>query len=292
MLTGFYQLDLASVPVFDHTAESWRELIDATLRGSALDVRYPIELFADLTGPRPTQYDVRLIVEYVEAQHEEPPFREVRTSLSVRAVASALIAAGAMTQNDRTEWMRQQYEESLAMVAFPSYRHFHEAVDREVLALMEARPPFDPESLRTGTSAHPKTKLAQRANLDLIPLLQNAAARGWQLLVNEEEYKGRLVNAELPSAEWSRKPRKGSWAYWTPRIRGRSKGRTYINVNCVLRAPASQVPDELLEFLLWHELCHDLTPNQGHDAEFRRLEAIWPDAQRYDHALDDINPGA
>jgi superfamily II DNA or RNA helicase len=290
-LAGFYQLDLVSVPAFEHSAETWRELIDATLTGAVLDVRYPIELFADLHIPRPTQYDVRLIVEYVESQRAEPPFREVRTSLSVRAVAVGLIAAGAMTQSDRSEWLKHQYEATLAMIAFPSYRHLREAVDREVLALTEARRPFDPEDFAPGRADH-ATKLGKQAHRDLTPLLQNAAARGRQLLAEEEEYKDTLNQAELPAVEWSRKPRKGSWAYWTPRIRGRSKGRTYINVNCVLRAPASQVPDELLEFLLWHELCHDLTPNQGHDAEFRRLEAIWPDAQRYDHALDDINPGA
>ena len=120
---------------------------------------------------------------------------------------------------------------------------------------------------------------------------QATAAKGRNLLASVEDYADRLNGAELPSVEWSRKPRKGSWAYWTPRISGKSKGRTYISVNSALRAPHSQVSDELLEFLSWHVLCHHVTPNQGHDAEFRRLEALWPHAQRYDHALDDFDPG-
>ena len=66
-LTGFYQLDLVNVPVFEHTADTWLELITAKLNKQ--DVRSPIELFGDLPTPRPTPYEVRSVVAHLETQH-------------------------------------------------------------------------------------------------------------------------------------------------------------------------------------------------------------------------------
>lgn len=123
----------------------------------------------------------------------------------------------------------------------------------------------------------------------LSPLLRGVASLGRDLLAAEPDYKERLAPSELPRVEWTRTPVKSLWAYWVPTITGRGKGNAHIRVDLALRAPSAQVSDELLEFLLWHELCHHLTPNQGHDAEFRRLEALWPDAARLDQALDELS---
>jgi predicted metal-dependent hydrolase len=38
------------------------------------------------------------------------------------------------------------------------------------------------------------------------------------------------------------------------------------------------VPDEVLQFLIYHEILHNLLPGQGHDSEFREYEADWPGA--------------
>jgi predicted metal-dependent hydrolase len=55
-----------------------------------------------------------------------------------------------------------------------------------------------------------------------------------------------------------------------------------------LQVDPEQVPDELIEYLLWHEICHHLRPSHGHDHEFRRLEHLWPDAVTLDHELDSL----
>jgi predicted metal-dependent hydrolase len=48
------------------------------------------------------------------------------------------------------------------------------------------------------------------------------------------------------------------------------------------------VPDELLEYVLWHEICHHLRSANGHDPESRRLEHLWPNAVGLDHELDTL----
>jgi predicted metal-dependent hydrolase len=70
---------------------------------------------------------------------------------------------------------------------------------------------------------------------------------------------------------------------------GSTRGRPEIRINKQLQAPTTQIADELLEYLLWHELCHHVLPGRGHDAEFRRLESLWPDFARLDHELDTLH---
>jgi hypothetical protein len=101
---------------------------------------------------------------------------------------------------------------------------------------------------------------------------------------------GDLLRTEyLPAADWTRRPVKSTFAYWAPRISGRGRGNPVIRVNRLLQAPATQVSDEVLQLLLWHELGHHLLPGRGHDAVFRRLEALWPDFASLDNELDTLH---
>ena len=59
-------------------------------------------------------------------------------------------------------------------------------------------------------------------------------------------------------------------------------------MNRGLQAAKKHVPDQLLEFLIVHEMLHHLLPGQGHDAEFHRLEASWPRADELNLALDTL----
>lgn len=42
-------------------------------------------------------------------------------------------------------------------------------------------------------------------------------------------------------------------------------------------------------YIVYHELLHHLLPNQGHDAEFRDLEAAWPNAVDLNLAFDTLH---
>jgi hypothetical protein len=281
-LTGYYQLDLVNVPVFEHTADSWSELITAKLKGT--DLGSLIELFGDLPMPRPTPYEVRSVVGYLEAQSTEPPFRKLQASFDIRTIARDLEQAEAMTDEQRSAWVREQYRSTLAQFAFASFAKFSEALNQELALRLER-----PQRSTPMKATLPKRDLRQQPDRDLKPLLDRAVVRGRLLLANETDYVHRLNRAELPEIVWSRNPARSRWAYWAPRISGRKKGVTRIVVNSFLRVSPDQVADELLEFLLWHELCHHLTPGQGHDAEFRRLEALWPQGHQRDFELDDLS---
>lgn len=96
------------------------------------------------------------------------------------------------------------------------------------------------------------------------------------------------VPAYPPRVGWARTPLKATFAYWIPRISGRAKGQPEIRANGMLQAPATQVSDDLLAFLLWHEHCHHVLPGHGHDAEFNRLLHLWPESARLYNDLDQL----
>lgn len=47
-------------------------------------------------------------------------------------------------------------------------------------------------------------------------------------------------------------------------------------------------PEEVLRYLLWHELFH-IHLRAGHTPEFRELERAWPSALEGDRFLDTLN---
>ena len=99
----------------------------------------------------------------------------------------------------------------------------------------------------------------------------------------------RLDTTDVPQFLWTDHPIKNAWAYWSLPTTGKSKGKPIIRVNRALQAPATQVSDDVLMYLLYHEMLHHLLPGQGHDAEFRRLEALWPNADELDRRLDTLH---
>ena len=71
-LTGYYQLSDVNVPVFEHTLDTWRELIAGKLAGTKLALHSARDLFGDLAVPRPTSQDVNAVVEYISSTGLEP----------------------------------------------------------------------------------------------------------------------------------------------------------------------------------------------------------------------------
>ena len=124
----------------------------------------------------------------------------------------------------------------------------------------------------------------------LDPILDKAVSRGRELLLAEPDYEVVLADKPwLPRVDWTRKPITSSWAYWSWRRTTRARDKPVIRVNRALQALRRQVSDELLVYLVWHELCHHLLQGRGHDGEFRRLEALWPDHLVLDNELDTLH---
>ena len=290
-LVGYYQLFDVTVPVFDHTRDTWDELIDAKLRGRKMATTSARDLFADLPVPRPTPYDVNAVVGYLESTELAPPFVEVKATFSLRAAARSRFDQAAMTQPQIFEWERHEYESTLARTVYRSLHEFSEALHREVATLsgnidISGHGPETPDN---PAPDHDREKLRSSTSRELQPLMDAVLDRGWELLDDAGERDYAAILEDPPVVAWTRTPVKRAYAYWVPRISGRKKGQQEIRVNRVLRAPATQVPDEVLEFLLWHELCHHVLPGRGHDAEFYRLLFLWPEATRLDFAIDRLS---
>lgn len=131
-------------------------------------------------------------------------------------------------------------------------------------------------------------RLKRREDRLLEPLVAGTVRAGRELLddAGEVAYLELLRREHLPPVRWSGSRMRSAWGYWTVALVGPRKGRPEIRINKTLQAPRTQISDELLRSLIWHELCHHLTPGGGHDAEFRRLEALWPGGSVLDHELD------
>ncbi|CAI7978107.1 DNA/RNA helicase, superfamily II [Frankia sp. Hr75.2] len=288
-IIGYYELGEVNVPVCEHTRERFDDLIDIYVSGSKPASRSPADLFDDLPFPRPVRADVLAVVNYVKTYEAAPPFVEVRAAFSLRMVAQELLDLPAMTVRERQDWLRQRHGSGLASVVVPSFQAFCEAIEQELFILSQhADLHYNPEDvpLPAAIATGERMTLARLDDRDLTALLRGVTERGRSLLADEPELVQLL--SHVPDIEWTRKPIRSALAYWSPRIGGRSRGTPIIRVNRLLCAPPEQIPDAVLKFLLWHELLHHLLPGQGHNAEFRRLETLWPDSDLHDHSLDSL----
>ncbi len=237
-LIGFYRLDDLNVPVFDHVKERFDELIDAELTGRNLGMRSPLDLFDDLPVPRPVHGDVTAVVDFVRSQQIAPPFEPLRAVVNVRSIAQDL-SRQAMTSAEQTSWLRDRFESTLARAMFPSFQAFYEAIHQELFYL-DAPPGqggFDAENPRVPLRPPPPTRTLQHvADRDLPTLLDSVKARARSLLTADDPIYLDLLETPL-QVDWTRKPIKYAWAYWTPRISGKTRGTPRIRVNKTLKAP-------------------------------------------------------
>jgi len=173
---------------------------------------------------------------------------------------------------------------------YPSLQAFIEAVDQEKLALLKVIPSGARPEAAPQPQVPPALKLRRDLRRELGPLVSDTLSRGVSLLAAEPHYQELLGWDDLlPKVSWTSKDVKAVWAYWSWRTATKARGKPVIRINLALRAAKSQISDELLMYLIWHELCHHLTPGQGHDAEFRRLESLWPNHPYLDHELDTLH---
>lgn len=286
-LVGFYELGDVNVPVFEHAQGRWDALIARVLKGKKVARGAAIDEFDDLPVPRPVATDVRDVIEFVRSHQVEPPLVAARANASARAVAADVLDQEELTFAELLEFVKTRYESSLNRVAVEDFQEFYLNVQRQMLALQSNSTGFTPEALESAdpdAADRPKLRASTR---DIGSLFAETVEAGRKILESEApELYPLLAPENLPVIKWTRAPVKSTFAYWSPRISGQRRGEPIIQVNRALEAPKKDVPDRLLHFLIWHELCHHLLPWQGHDSEFRRLEAAWPQAQTRDFELD------
>jgi superfamily II DNA or RNA helicase len=290
-LVGFYDLTVRRIPVFELTRDAWLDVAAWALRAGRNQGTSPDAYFDRTPPPVPFDAEIDAFVAFCRSYTCAPPFTALNASIDVAATAQQLIDAGPKTEVSRVEWLRQAYEGSLARSFFPSLQSFIEAVEQEKLSRLGviasgARPEYVAH-----VESPPSEKLRRDSSreLALTRLRDDTARRGQSYLQNEPEYEALLANERLPAIDWTKRYPRSTWAYWSWRTSTRARDKPIICINRALQAPKSQISDELLMYLIWHELCHHLTPGQGHDSEFRRLEGLWLNHAELDHRLDTLH---
>ena len=288
-LIGFYDLDVRRVPVFAQATQAWNDA--AAWASDPKDKRGTTakSFFDDVPPPVPLDDEIAAFVDYCKSYLGAPPLVPLDASVDVVATARRLISAGPLSQMERVDLLRGEYESTLARSLYPSLQFFIEAVEQEVLAQLRViESGSRPESVPTPDVTPAKT-LRRDSRRDLKALFNEVVETGVSLLATEAVYDGWLDADILPDIDWTRRDIQAVWGYWSWRKGTKARDRPVIRINRALQAPKSQIPDDVLSYLIWHELCHHLTPGQGHDAEFRRLEGLWPDHSRLDHELDTLH---
>ena len=288
-LIGFYDLDTRRLPVFAHVAQAWEETASWATAPAATGGTTARAFFDDAPPPVPLDGEVAPFVDYCRSHGTPPPLTPLETSVDVAATARRLIGADAMSEVQRTAFLRDEYESSLFRCFYPDLQRFIEAVEQETLVQLDViGSGTQPEQIPAPQSP-PARSLHPEPDRDLRSLFDATVAEGARLLASDASYDGWLDREWLPAIGWTRHPVTSAWAYWSWRNSTRAKGKPVIRINLALQASPDQVSDDLLKYLIWHELCHHLTPGRGHDAEFRRLERLWLNHDRLDHELDTLH---
>lgn len=286
-LIGFYDLDTARIPVFEHAVQAWHDAAEWALGGSGGRGSTARTFFDDVPTPEPLDNDITAFVAYCRSTGAQPPFVEAVLAADLASLVRRLREENP-TGRPSFSSLRAEYERSLIRSLYPTFQFFLEAVHQEELVqekMIDVG--ISPESLPALTTG--ALDGLRHQVRDLQDLYLRTIEQGEEILATEPLYAGLLDRAVRPGIEWTRRPIEFAWAYYSWRRATRAKGKPIIRVNRALEASPSQVPDEVLMLLIWHELCHHLALGGGHDAEFRRLEALWPDQARLDHELDTLH---
>ena len=236
--------------------------------------------FDDGPPPYPSIRSLRECVGYVRAFGEGPPWHPLRAERGCEGVARQIVEQD-LGPKARAVLLHERWTGHLDR-ELSSFERFAEEVDLAVRALLRDRPAFDGE--RTPRPGSSDVKLPLDRARDLRPRFEAVQRFAQQKL---PEHLREWLNDGIDLA-WSRHPSKSHLAYWGISTTGRNRGQRRIRVNCVYRTKSSIVSDEMLEYLLWHELLHDVLPGRGHDAEFRELEARFENAVELDAEWDTL----
>jgi hypothetical protein len=282
-LIGYYQLPDRTVPVFAHQVDGYDQLLADLVDGYSLQGTGYLSYFDDTPPPYPSRRTLKELVDFVREQEERPDLVELDAHVGPRVAADRVQSAGPLTEEDRAALVRDVYANTIAGVAFPSLAHFEERVDAELRERRGAQRRSDPEQpLRQSPAG---VRKLPRTTRDLKPIVAATVDLARKIL--PPEHAERLN--DLPEVEWTKRVVSTTWGHWSIKLSGKSMGRQIIRINTLLQTTPAAVPDEPLQYLMYHELLHHLLPAQGHDAEFRMLEARWPDAVELDLWFDTLH---
>jgi hypothetical protein len=277
-LVGYYELIDRRLPVFEHQRPAFEDLIKAAL-ATTMQGRALLSWFDDTHPPYPSQRALVQVVEFSRELGCPPPFVELDALIGPSVGADRLLAAGPLTDIERTELLLDIYETTIARAAYATFDRFDEAVEQELRARRRGRRYIE-QSVAQSTVGCRKRPRAQR---ELEPRWRATVDQARTLL--PPQIRMRLAVRPAIEVDWTRRVVTSTWGHWSIRLRGKSRGRQTIRINRVLRTTPSIVPDSLLEYILYHELLHHLLPGEGHDAEFNELEAHWPGRDELDLVL-------
>jgi hypothetical protein len=272
-LIGYYRLGDEVIPVFEHQKSGYDALLDLALTPGGMRGTPALSLFDDSHPPYPTPRSLQSLIEHVREFEEPPPFFELDAELGPDLVASAVLKAGSITDVKREKIIRAGFDGSANRVAYPSFERFEEAVEQRIRQLRRIRsgkpPRHEPE---TPLKESNRRRLLPRYDRNLEPIRSKVLETANEIL---PKHLRALLKEFAPPVEWTRRAVRSTWGHWSLRLQGRRRGEQLIRVNRILRTTREAVSDELIAYLIYHELLHSLLPGQGHDAEFRELESLW-----------------
>jgi superfamily II DNA or RNA helicase len=274
-VVGFYEaLDERKIPVFDHQYDLLATYLAEFSDGNGtLAFEWP----EDSPPPAVAPEHLLELTRYVEDRGCSPAFVPFAKNVAPIEVAQSLNDGTLRSRKQELDLIAAAYNDPFAAAVFPTVGHFEEAVSRAQRELeRRKRRPEAPLPLN-GRARKPLPRDPERTLTTALELVMERAEDS--LLPATRRH--RLV--EPASVRWSNNVVSSYLAMW--RL-GSSPSEHHITVNVLLQTHESIVSDELLGFLIWHEVVHSVTPGQGHDAEFEELEMRWPNAVELNADLD------
>ena len=287
-IVGFYDLGDRLIPVYEHQLEAYHDLIEAAARSSQGNPW--MRVFDEVAGPFPSDVQISLFVEQTRLDPRGPAFLAWESTNPVDEAIDHLLHA---SNDDHDRIIDELYERTIARDVFPTTHAFAAAIrderDRRTSGGLRdtiGSPPASPE----GDSGRPGVK----PPTELLPRVDESAR-------NLEERLDHVLNwirtnlpdsaAEAeprPAIRWSRRVNVSTLGVWVPVRHGRGQNRGRITTNRLLLTEREHVGDDMLDYLIYHEVIHHMRPGDGHDAEFRRLEALWPNGAELDTLFDTL----
>lgn len=297
-LIGYYDLgdDERSIPVLAHHAEPLAEMIAAKLDPRRRRMPPLMSFFDDTHPPIPSDRTINALLDYVDEFQEAPSLVSVDAALGPSVAASEIYRLGDTATERQIGDIVQQHWESLAGVSSASHASFDAAVRAEVDELRAhggarrgVEAPLPPPAKRDLPTI-PRDDTRDLKHLKHLLLRVVRTAQEERLLKPSLLLRLRESDEDLPGIDWTNKPESVAFGWWHLELRKpETRGQQTIRINKVLQGPEEAVSDELLEFLIWHELLHHLLPGQGHRPPFRHFESLWPKAQELDDELDRLD---